>query len=90
MNRERNRKLVKAYGITIEDYNALLAKQGGQCAICKQFRKLVVDHCHDQQKVRGLLCDACNTGIGLLREDPELFARALEYLADNSNTKEST
>jgi hypothetical protein len=85
------RKL-KIYGLSVEDYDSLLNKQNGVCAICEQketvldgvsgkVKMLSVDHCHDTGKVRGLLCSACNTGIGLARHDPEILRSAISYLA---------
>lgn len=75
---------LKQYGLTIEDYNALLEKQGGVCAICSNVcstgKRLSVDHDHDTGRVRGLLCSTCNRGIGMLRDDPELIRAALRYL----------
>lgn len=68
------------YRLTVEDRDALLEKQGGACAICREVKKLHVDHCHTTKKVRGLLCMDCNTGIGKLKDSKELVARALAYL----------
>ena len=73
------------YGITPEQFDEMVERQGNRCALCKQpqsdhARYLDVDHCHTTQRVRGLLCRSCNTAIGLFREDPELFAAAAEYL----------
>lgn len=76
--------LKRLYGITLDDYQVLLDEQGGVCAICKRtrgIRKLHVDHDHDTGIVRGLLCHACNTALGLLGEDPAILSAALEYLA---------
>jgi hypothetical protein len=87
----RKFNLLKTYGITLDDYNALLRKQHGVCAICgedepnehgrtgKKFR-LSVDHCHDSGAIRGLLCQRCNRAIGLLKDDPVLMRRAISYL----------
>jgi hypothetical protein len=79
-----NSHLRKDYGITIEQYDAMLAAQGGVCAICKKPRanghRLHVDHNHTTGEVRGLLCVTCNSAIGTLKEDPTLFAAALAYL----------
>ena len=76
------RSLVKLYGITYEIYEEMLKQQNGRCGICKQLpsRRLDVDHDHVTGIVRGLLCSNCNTAIGLLKEDPALFAEALNYL----------
>jgi hypothetical protein len=73
------------YGITLVDYEAMLAVQKGVCAICSQpptgYRKyLGVDHCHETGKVRGLLCVKCNVAIGQLLDQPNLLRRAAEYL----------
>lgn len=78
--------LTYRYGITLADYEALLATQGGRCAICGTDRpggnltKWSVDHCHDSTKVRGLLCAACNMGIGQLGDDPARLRAAAEYI----------
>lgn len=72
------------YNVTKEFLVDLYQKQGGKCAICKDFpqtaRNLHVDHCHQTGAVRGLLCHGCNTGIGALRDNPEIVANALSYL----------
>lgn len=91
VDHDRNRKL-KKYGLTVDDYEALLRGQGGVCAICLESPQptagpnrngiLFVDHCHDTGKVRGLLCQKCNTAIGYLRDDPEITARASAYLSN--------
>lgn len=76
------------YGITGDEYNAMLAQQNGCCAICQtpptESRRLCVDHCHTTGAVRGLLCDRCNVGIGKFNDDPALVAVALEYLTKNN------
>lgn len=76
----RRSHLKKAYGITPEDYDAMLARQGGLCAICRNAAKLVVDHNHVTGKVRGLLCPECNQAIGLLKENRESLRNAVVYL----------
>ncbi len=78
-----NSRLKRAYGISLEDYTAMLLKQGGVCAICEgacTSGRLSVDHCHNTGRVRGLLCRTCNTAIGLLDDSPTLVAVALKYL----------
>lgn len=69
----------------LADYEAQLAKQGGKCAICfkpPSGKKILgIDHCHKRGKVRGLLCDRCNTGLGLFLDDPANLRMALYYLA---------
>jgi Recombination endonuclease VII len=68
---------LKRYGISVAEYDALLAKQGGVCAICRKRskRRLCVDHCHLTGTVRGLLCDRCNLGLGYLKEDQASLVR---------------
>lgn len=78
----RNRKLRRNYGISAEDYNALLTRQSDVCAIClgTDDRALSVDHCHESLRVRGLLCRQCNLMIGNAKNDPQRLARAINYL----------
>lgn len=79
----RNWEIRKKYGLTPDDYDALLASQGGVCAICRGApakRPFAVDHCHRTGRVRGLLCNRCNVAIGNFRDDAEIIQRALDYL----------
>ena len=61
-------------------YEETLESQGGLCAICGCSKKLHMDHDHDTGKIRGVLCGACNRGIGLLKDDYEVLSRAVDYL----------
>lgn len=76
--------LLREYGMSVEDYYALLEAQNGVCAICghkpERGEKLCVDHNHGTSKVRGLLCGTCNSGIGFLRHDLLTLGRAISYL----------
>lgn len=79
--------LKTSYGITPEHYEQLLAEQGGCCAVCRgsdpyarHHNLFAVDHDHVTGKVRGLLCAKCNTGIGQLRDDPDLLVAAAAYV----------
>lgn len=74
--------LKRNYGLSYEDYCKKAEEQKGLCAICFKppYRNLDVDHNHSTGKNRGLLCGNCNTAIGLLKEDPQLFTQALAYL----------
>ena len=78
------RWLRKWYGISIDEYQALLIGCNNRCQICgeppKQNERLFVDHCHSTNKVRGLLCRICNFGIGHFKDNPELMERAVAYL----------
>ncbi len=68
-------------GMSLDDRDALLARQGGVCGICKKHhRRLHVDHCHATRKVRGLLCGTCNRGLGHYNDDPVLTRAATAWL----------
>jgi hypothetical protein len=73
------------FGLSPSDYDFLLKLQGYNCAIChkplklKQY-KFAVDHCHDSDDVRGILCVRCNTALGSFDDDPDMLLRAAEYL----------
>src|SRR5690606_29139249 len=77
-------KLRQNYGLSVEEFEAKLAAQGGVCAICKGppngKGRYHVDHCHKTGKVRGLLCHHCNLGIGNLKDDADLVLAAAAYL----------
>jgi hypothetical protein len=75
------------YGISLEHYELLYFQQEGLCAICNKppelglrGGKLFVDHDHDTNVVRGLLCFRCNSALGLLLDNPETALKASEYL----------
>lgn len=76
----RNYQLKRRYGITEDDFERMLAQQGGLCAICKAVPGTFVDHCHRTGDVRYALCLPCNTGIGQFRDDPAVLWRALAYV----------
>lgn len=71
--------------ITKEEYDLMLKNQNGKCVICNNpplgFKKsLCLDHCHSTLKVRGLLCDNCNAGLGKFKDNIDLFKKAILYL----------
>jgi hypothetical protein len=82
---ERKSRLAKL-GVTIEEYDRLLARQGGVCAICrrdrpgKAKRMLAVDHCHRTGRVRGLLCMRCNTTLSAIGDSVSGIQRFIDYL----------
>jgi len=87
----RAAQLRRQFGLTVAQYDAMVTAQDGLCAICrrpetrldhrtKRVRRLAVDHCHTSKRVRGLLCCACNTAIGLLKDSPRLLTAARQYL----------
>ena len=96
--KRRYERVFKKYNITEAQYNSLLKKQNNTCAICKlpmklygSFKKvyLHVDHDHKTGKVRGLLCNCCNMGIGNLKDDINLLYNAIEYLKRNRKEVEN-
>lgn len=77
------------YGLSVDAYYAFMRRQGGRCAICLVDlswdvggRKPHIDHDHRTGKVRGVLCVACNTGLGSLGDTVDRLRRAYEYLRD--------
>lgn len=86
---ERNWAMyLRKWGLTPETYEVMAEAAGGLCAICRQpcptGQRLSVDHDHATGRVRGLLCRTCNVGIGNLKDDPALLARAILYLEEAS------
>lgn len=83
------RTMLRKFGLTRKQYDRMLHRQGGGCAICgrklgmrrngKRLR-LCVDHCHKTNTVRGILCNSCNNGLGRFKDDPALLERAAAYL----------
>lgn len=72
--------LRKTYGITIEERDALFAKNGGMCWICSKSVSECVDHDHDSGKIRGALCRTCNAGLGLFKDNADIVLSAALYL----------
>jgi hypothetical protein len=88
---ERNR--LKLYGLTDNEFRSLWLDQLGACAICsspldeEESRAVMVDHDHKSKKVRGLLCDNCNRGLGFFKDKPAWLRSAATYL-ENYQRKE--
>lgn len=84
----RNYHIKKTYGITPEQYASMLAEQNGGCAICGRGpngtnhveRDLLIDHDHETGAVRGLLCNNCNAGMGIIGDTAEHLEAAIAYL----------
>lgn len=87
---QRRNNLRTKYGLSLRDYDEMLAKQGGVCAICgkdpkdnvvsTRVHRLSVDHNHETGKIRGLLCNQCNRGLGFLQDSSHLLRVAANYL----------
>jgi uncharacterized protein YbaR (Trm112 family) len=73
---------LRMYGLTEQQYVAMLVAQNNCCAICKRVRHLWVDHDHETGQVRGLLCKHCNSAIGLLEDSIPRMEAALRYIKD--------
>lgn len=80
-------QVLRKYGLTIADYDAMLSAQHGRCAICARTNsgdsrghRYHVDHCHATGRVRGLLCSNCNLGIGKFGDSADRLERAAMYL----------
>lgn len=82
----RNYKLMKTYGISLDDYARMLEEQDGHCKICpatpeeQHHNVLMVDHDHTTGEVRGLLCHHCNAALGHFEDDVDRMLNAIEYL----------
>ena len=93
-NEEYNRNLIRQFGITLEQYNDMLWKQNGKCAICKNGETIVyktgrkkmlcVDHNHKTNKIRELLCTKCNILLGSAKEDINILQSAITYLTKHN------
>jgi hypothetical protein len=86
---EKGRALRQSFGISLDHFNEMLAAQDGKCGICGsreagtrggKSKAFAVDHCHKSGKIRGLLCESCNQGIGKLKEDRNILLAAVAYL----------
>lgn len=92
----RRRKTLAQYGLSIGDFDCLVAVQKGRCAVCgrKPVRHghippLVVDHDHQKMHVRKLLCQQCNTGLGMFRDNPKILGAAARYRRQTQNEWEA-
>ena len=85
-NGSKNHNLLARHGITLIEYRAILKHQNGRCKIClgkekdKRHKYLSVDHNHQTNKIRGLLCNRCNRALGLFQDDCWVLQRAVKYL----------
>jgi hypothetical protein len=87
-DKSRDYDLKRNYGISSEIYEQMKKDQDGKCAICKtddpkgRHGVFAVDHCHTTGKVRGLLCNKCNVGLGSFRDNVESLENAIKYLTE--------
>ena len=88
----KNTRLLSAYGINLNEYKARIIAQDSKCPICtKQFSdgafgpdSPVVDHCHTNGHVRGIICNECNRGLGYFRDNKEALMNAAQYLVEDA------
>lgn len=74
---------VQHYGLTEEAFEDRMSAQGGRCPICE--RALIshhpaVDHCHQTDVIRGVLCQRCNSALGKFEDSPSTLRRAIRYV----------
>jgi hypothetical protein len=91
--KRRKMKLQHNYKLTPEQYDKMFTDQNGVCALCSKpesavsnngrIKNLCVDHCHKTNKIRGLLCNWCNRGLGLFRDDALILRLAADYIELN-------
>ena len=82
---QRNNQLLRKYGLTVEDYEAIFTAQKGKCRICraplaKFTHGTCVDHNHATKEVRGILCRSCNRALGFFHDNAVVVEEAAEYL----------
>jgi len=82
---EKNRQLIKTYGITLADKKDMMTSQNGACAICgEEFRNgkdTHIDHNHSTGRVRGVLCSRCNFALGLIKDNKDIALNMADYLS---------
>lgn len=95
--RARRQHLAEKYGVSLEFYDARYAELDGRCASCGlleistdprngKVRNLAVDHNHETGEIRDLICNACNTSLGLLKEDPERMEALAAYIRKHTRS----
>lgn len=77
--------LKQTYGVTAQQYSKILLDQNGVCAVCQlqDIGNMPLDHNHSTGKIRGILCQKCNRGLGHFKDSPALLRKAAEYLESN-------
>jgi peptide methionine sulfoxide reductase MsrB len=76
----RHYRLKHKYGIGAADVDRMIAEQGGKCPICRKRAAVHVDHDHATGKVRAIVCEMCNGGLGQFKDNPETIRRAIAYI----------
>jgi hypothetical protein len=85
----KNKTLLRKYGITEQQFDTMLEDQCGRCDICgthfESSKTTNIDHCHTTGKVRALLCRHCNLVLGHAKESVQILENAVQYLNQHSN-----
>jgi hypothetical protein len=88
----KNTHLKRTYGITLEEFNILLHNQNNSCKICNTIfndeTTPCVDHCHDTENIRGIVCHPCNKLLGFAKDDIRILKNAIKYLEINPSNKQ--
>ncbi|PHS02819.1 MAG: hypothetical protein COA78_20475 [Blastopirellula sp.] len=79
--KQREYHFRKSYGLTLEEVQKMKDDLGGCCPVCGNS-DLVIDHCHNSSRVRGMLCNRCNQGLGLMRESKEYLTNLIAYIEE--------
>jgi len=89
---KREESRIKSYGLSLQEYDDMMEAQGGGCAICgssdpktPRGGRFCVDHNHETNEVRGLLCSSCNRALGLFGDDPNVLSKAVVYLYEKGH-----
>lgn len=92
-NKSREGHYLRRYGLTYFDYLSMCESVGSCCQICSKELQVagpgigkgcmdicVVDHCHSTGKIRGILCQTCNRGLGLFKDNSKVLQKASDYI----------
>lgn len=79
--------MIKKYGLTVDEYESMLAGQNNSCYICEEIapegKRLCIDHCHETGKTRKIICNNCNIALGGARDNIEILERLIRYLKEH-------
>lgn len=84
--KENHRQRLWKYGLTQEQYTKMMKDCNSSCEICGSMDELVIDHCHDSNKVRGILCWSCNVALGHFKDSLNKIKKAVKYLCKHQNS----
>lgn len=77
------KRIKYAYGLSLEAHAQLMEKANNSCEICQSSAKICIDHDHKTGKIRGILCDLCNKGLGLFSDNAQFLSNAIKYLEES-------